>query len=262
MDRVGYLIANDRKVCSQPVCYFSFFTLSFSNRFSVLSYYHFFRLIIRFFAPGVSFFLLLLLSLKGFCQPGAELGVIVGGGYYLGEYNPSDHFSGMQGYLGGFYRYNLNDRFAFRLNAGFSKIDVKDVRLLDNAGEEYAKDFHCSVQDFNGVVEFNFRSFLVRKTNRSSWWSPYIFAGAGILIAEDKSRANIPMGLGIKFNLFGQMSCGIEWSARKTFTDDLDKLSDIWKTGETNFIYNKDWFFVTGITISYRFRKEPPCYQF
>lgn len=202
----------------------------------------------------------LLLSLNGFCQPGAELGVSGGVGYYIGEYNPGRHFDQNQRYLGGFYRYNLNDRFALRLNAGFSKIDIRERPLLPNGESVYPDGFHCTVKDIALWVEFNFRSFWVQKVEESSWWSPYLFAGVGCLGAGDEGSVSIPFGIGVKLNLFRQWSCGIEWSARKLFTDKIDHLYDPWGTGETNFIYNKDCFFVAGITISYRFPSNRECH--
>lgn len=214
----------------------------------------------RFFIFHFSFFILSFLSLDCFCQPGGEVGVMGGAGYYLGEYNPSRHFSHNQSYWGGFYRYNLNDRFAVRLNAGFSKIDIKNHPLLPNGDLAYPDGFHCSVTDLAALVEFNFRSFAVHKVDKSSWWAPYMFTGIGYLGAGSAESVSIPMGVGVKFNLYRQLSCGIEWSARKLFTDKLDGVYDPWGTGETNFIYNKDWFFVAGFTLSYRFPTDPECH--
>ncbi len=224
------------------------------------SYYIFFVFIIRFFTFRFSLFLLLLLSLNGFSQPGAEIGVTGGGGYYLGEYNPAGHFKHLKRYLGGFYRYNLNDRFALRLNAGFSKIGVKAVKW---PGEEsFPTGFESSVLDISGLIEFNFRSFLVPKTEKSSFWSPYIYTGVGFLGAGEEGGVSIPLGIGVKFNLWGNFACGVEWGGRKLFTDKLDGLEDPWKTGESNFIFNKDWFFVAGITLSYRFPMDPECHGY
>ncbi|MFR3331258.1 MAG: hypothetical protein ACLTSL_14100 [Odoribacter splanchnicus] len=89
----------------------------------------------------------MLLSLDGFCQPGGEFGVLGGIGYYMGEYNLNRHFDQNQCYLGGFYRYNLNDRFALRLNAGFSKRDIRKRPLLSNGESVYPAGFHCTVKD-------------------------------------------------------------------------------------------------------------------
>lgn len=225
-----------------------------------LACYCFLAFLTRIYIFSFSLFILLSLSLPGFSQPGAEFGIIGGGSYYLGDYNPSKHFNNTQTYLGGFYRYNFNNRFALRFNAGFSKIDLKNVHLMDNAGKVFPTEFHTSVKDISGIVEFNFRSFMVRKVEHSSWWSPYIFTGIGFVGTNEKGGLSVPLGVGVKFNVYRQISCGIEWSTRKMFTDKLDGLSDPWGTGETNFIYNKDWFFVTGITISYRFPMNPECY--
>lgn len=222
--------------------------------------YCFLVFITRFYASRFILFILLCLSLPGFSQPGAEVGIMAGGGYYLGDFNPSGHFKSTQSYIGGLYRYNLNDRWAIRFNAGFSKIDLKDIRLPDSGVRTFPTEFHTSVRDISGVIEFNFRSFMVRRTKESSLWSPYIFTGVGFLGAGGEGGVNIPLGVGIKFNLVRQLSCGIEWSGRKMFTDKLDGLSDPWETGETNFIYNKDWFVVAAFTLTYRFPVNRECY--
>ena len=160
-------------------------------------YYRLFAFITRFFTFRFSLFLLLLLSLNGFCQPGAEIGVIGGGGYYIGEYNPATPFKAVKSYFGGLYRYNLNDRFALRLNVGFSKIGLQDVEW---PGEEtFPREFSTSVRDICGLVEFNFRSFLVPKTDKSSLWSPYLYTGLGFFTANDEGGIVIPLGVGVKF---------------------------------------------------------------
>ncbi len=202
---------------------------------------------------------LLCLFFKSFAQPGAEIGIMGGVGYYTGEYNIR-HLGHMQCYGGGLYRYNLNDRFAIRLNAGFSKIDISEKFLLSNDEVEYPSGFYTKVRDISALVEFNFRSFMVRKVKESSCYSPYLFLGIGFLGTEDEGSISIPLGIGVKFNLFKQFSCGLEWGARKLFTDKIDKLEDPWKTGETNFLYNKDFFFVLGLTLTYRFPINRECY--
>lgn len=222
----------------------------------------FFVLITRFFTFHFSLFLLLFLSLDGFTQPGAEIGMIGGAGYYLGEYNPSRHFNHMGGYFGGLYRLNLNDRFAVRLNAGFSRIDIRNVVLPDNGGMTYPDGFEAHIRDFGLMAEFNFRSFMVPKVEKSSLWSPYIYAGVGYLTGGGQGGMSIPLGVGIKLNVWGPLSCGVEWGCRKLFTDKLDGLEDPWKTGETNFIFNKDWVFVGGLTLTYRFPIDPVCWGY
>lgn len=215
--------------------------------------------VLRFFSVLSMLLPLLCISLNSFCQPGGELGVMGGTGYYLGEYN-AEHFKYRQSYIAGLYRYNLNDRFALRFQFGFSKAEVRNVRLLPDGETVYPDGFRGNVRDFSVVTEFNFRSFMVRKVEQSSLWSPYILAGGGFLKCGETGCFSIPVGVGVKFNLYRQLSCGIEWSARKLFTDKADGLGDPWGTGETNFIFNKDWFFVAGITLTYRFPMNLECF--
>ncbi|MDR1756906.1 MAG: DUF6089 family protein [Culturomica sp.] len=216
----------------------------------------------RFFTFWLSLFPLLLLSLNGFSQPGAEIGIMAGQGYYIGEYNPASHFNSAKNYGSLLYRYNLNDRFAIRLNVGFSEIEVTDVRLPDDNGALFATGFSTTIRDFSAVAEFNFRSFMAPKHKRSSLLSPYVFVGVGYLGTHTYGGANIPLGAGVKFNIWKSLSGGVEWSMRKLFTDRLDNLEDPWKTGETNFIYNKDTFFVAGVTLTYRFPIDPVCWGY
>lgn len=201
----------------------------------------------------------LLLSLNGFSQPNGEIGLIGGGAYYLGEYNPNKHFEGVQSYYGGFYRYNLNDRFALRLNFGISRTDVTNNHFLDENGVAYPARFKSSLRDVMGVVEVNFRSFMVPKVDKSSLWAPYLFTGVGFAGSDEDGGVAIPLGLGVKFNLYRQVSVGIEWSARKLFTDKLDGISDQWGIEESNLFFSKDWVFVAGLTVSYRFPYSPEC---
>ena len=77
--------------------------------------------------------------------------------------------------------------------------------------------------------------------------------------ANDEGGIVIPLGVGVKFNLYGNLSCGVEWGGRKLFTDKIDGLEDAWETGETNFFFNKDWFFVSGVTLTYRFPMNMEC---
>lgn len=211
----------------------------------------------------VPFFFLLFFCIRpAFAQPGGEAGIVAGGAYYLGEYNPSRHFKNVGIYYGGFYRYNLNDRFAFRGTFGLSKLEYTNEYLLGIGATNYPKSFTATIKDITATVEFNFRSFMMPKTERSSLWSPYVFTGIGFLAAKDGGTLAIPFGGGVKFNLFRHIGLGVEWSARKTFSDKIDGLEDPWKTGEKNMVYSKDWVFVTGVTLSYRFPYDPECYGY
>ncbi|MDR0982024.1 MAG: porin family protein [Culturomica sp.] len=211
-----------------------------------------------FYKKIVIFIFLLFLSLGAYSQPGAEIGVIAGGSYYIGEYN-TNHFKNMTSFKGGFYRINFNNRYALRMTCISGDIDIKDKKW--STPDPLPTSFSTDVLEVSGVVEFNFRSFLVPKTKKSSLYSPYIFVGAGMLSANDKMNAVIPFGVGVKVNIWRQLSAGVEWNGRKMFTDRLDLLEDVWQTGETNF-FNKDWFFTFGCTLSYRFPIPDNCNWF
>ena len=58
----------------------------------------------------------------------------------------------------------------------------------------------------------------------------------GYLGAGDESSVSIPWGIGVKFNLYRQWSCGGEWSTRKLFTDKIDQVYDLRGAEETDFV--------------------------
>ena len=78
-------------------------------------------------------------------------------------------------------------------------------------GEEtFPREFSTSVRDICGLVEFNFRSFLVPKTDKSSLWSPYLYTGLGFFTANDEGGIVIPLGVGVKFNYMA--ICLVGWN--------------------------------------------------
>ena len=113
------------------------------------------------------------------------------------------------------------------------------------------------------------RNALRRKT------TPYVFSGLSYFIYDELFVLNgetrkdhregslaIPMIVGIKSNLIKNFVIGVEVGARYTFTDNLDgsnpkneNLASL-KFGNIN---SNDWYFFSGITITYTFG-EKPCY--
>ena len=60
-----------------------------------------------------------------------DVGLLIGGAYYLGELNPSKHFYMMQPALGLFYRYNQNYRFSYLVGMNFGSIMGDDSQSDD-----------------------------------------------------------------------------------------------------------------------------------
>jgi len=65
-----------------------------------------------------------------------------------------------------------------------------------------------------------------------------------------------PFGIGVKVSPLRRFGLGLFWGARKTFTDELDKVVSI------NYqSYNNDWYIFYGLNITFAFRlgKDTSC---
>jgi hypothetical protein len=117
--------------------------------------------------------------------------------------------------------------------------------------------------------DFNLHEALKRKT------TPYVFSGLSYFIYDELFVLNgetrkdysegslaIPMVVGIKSNLIQNFVIGVEVGARYTFTDNLDgsnPKNENLATLKFGNINSNDWYFFSGITITYTFG-EKPCY--
>lgn len=189
----------------------------------------------------------------------SELGVMVGGSYYIGDLNRYYHFNNTHLAGGVLYRYNIHSRMAFRANVMYAKVSANDA---ENDREELMRDRNLNFNSmlFEGAagVEFYYvpfhigrrskRSNLSSKNNSTAYLLAQIGAfrmnpktdydgnsyelqplgteGQGTSLTERKHYSLIqicvPLGVGIKFAMGSWGSMNIEFTARKTFTDYLD----------------------------------------
>jgi len=64
-----------------------------------------------------------------------ELGVLLGGSYYIGDINTTAHFKNSHPALGVFFRYTPNYRYAFRFGVNYGKISGSDSQS-SNANQQ------------------------------------------------------------------------------------------------------------------------------
>lgn len=192
-------------------------------------------------------------------QTNAEIGVVGGAAYYLGDINPSKHLYNSSSLFGAIYKKNFTERYALRINALFTELEGKDSDFSNEVQLDRDHSFKTKLMDIAAGFEFNFNPFWLPAKSRTYKWTPYVHAGLGYTVANSDSGLNIPFGAGIKFLLKGNIVCGMEWCFRKTFTDKLDYLSDPWKSGGSNIVINNDWYSYVGITITYRFPADRAC---
>ncbi len=183
-----------------------------------------------------------------------DIGVFLGGSYYIGDLNSFRHFFMTQPAVGVFYRYNHNYRLAFRGGFNFGNIQGDDSQTDNPDQLERNLNFKTRLEELYVQAEFNFWEYKVGHTDYI--FAPYIFLGvAGFhfnpmanlgnqwvelrpLSTEGQKTSqnptvkpyklyqiSVPFGIGFKLSFSKQITLGFEWGPRKTFTDYLDDVS-------------------------------------
>lgn len=214
----------------------------------------------------------------------SEIGLGVGGANYKGELAPNYRFLNNQPAFTVFYRRDISRPITLRGGLMFSHRIVDDNTFSDAAYDlplpNYRQaELRLSLAELSAVAEYNFLDYYdMRQRPRLS---PYFFAGVAALVYNKKLNTDnpgleealdepfdtdltmaIPFGVGLKYALSKHWNLGLEFGARKLFTDDLDFLSE----GDDKRVanpYDKDWYFYNGVSISYTFYRVncPPKYR-
>ncbi|NUM49831.1 MAG: hypothetical protein HUU48_01830 [Flavobacteriales bacterium] len=208
----------------------------------------------------------------------SELGLFLGTSYYIGELNPTKHFN--QCYLpaaGFVYRKNLSKRYSLKTTLLYGKLKASDysTQIAFNSFRNYAMS--GPIYEASGQLEFNFLEYQIGIKEKNH--TPYVFIGVSAFLSKidlyyngnnkektifnsenvtDSWMSNvvIPFGIGYKFNLGGSFGASIEWGMRKTYTDELDRLENVYAIGyQKGNAKNYDWYNFSGIIITYKFRK-------
>jgi hypothetical protein len=164
-----------------------------------------------------------------------------------------------------FARHNVNNILSFRYSLAFGTIFADDSRRNDAFANVRDRSFRTRIGELSAQAEYNFFNYRSEHSRRA--WSPYLFGGVALFRfwpVENQDpdyrtlQIGLPFGVGIKYVLGGQWNLGLEFGARKTFTDYLDdlggplNLSNRFQNGNPN---DRDMYFFTGLTISYTFYK-------
>lgn len=183
-----------------------------------------------------------------------ELGVFLGGSYYIGDLNPIRHFDQFTKPAGGLVcRYNFNPRLAARANFLLGRVEAHDEFSPFTGQQQRNLSFQSSITEFSTQLEFNFLNYEIG--DEKAKFSPYLFGGIAGFSFEPEGQyydewvslkplategqglpgstaksyklfqISLPFGVGVKINVAKNMSLGLEWGMRKTFTDYLDDVS-------------------------------------
>lgn len=180
----------------------------------------------------------------------SELGVMLGGGYYIGDLNKFGHFKGTQPAASLFYRYNIHSRLAFRTNFTYGNVVGDDAWAKDATLKNRNLNFRSEIFEVAAGVEFHYMPFQLGSQKYRG--TAYLLAQLAIFKMNPKTHYNgewvylqqvgtegqgtslnakghyglfqmsIPLGFGFKLSLGKRASIGIEYGIRKTFTDYLD----------------------------------------
>lgn len=202
----------------------------------------------------------------------SEIGIQGGTAYYLGELNPGAQVTNkVNPAIGVFFRKNTSKRYALRFGANYAKIGASD-QLTSTEWSSYRQiSFSTNLLEAYGLLEFNFLPYQINNYTTNSL-TPYVFIGiAGFMVNPDIDNEgalaasaggsiiapSIPFGLGFKFNLSGNWGIAIEWGMRKTYTDEIDGLSERYLTGyQLSNSQSNDWYSILGISLSYKILTE------
>lgn len=199
------------------------------------------------------FIVLFLLTAFGTAQAQRnEIGITLGGSYYLGDLNPSKQFMLTKPAGGLVYRYFFNPRWALKFEGIYGKLEGSDAKSKFN--EQRNLSFKSNFTEISSQIELNFLPYVTG--DDKEYFTPYIFAGLSVFSFNPKAEYNgtwyelqplgtegqgasaypdrkpysltklsIPFGFGFKYSV-GKVFCfGAEWGIRKTTTDYLDDVS-------------------------------------
>jgi hypothetical protein len=177
----------------------------------------------------------------------AEVGLLGGLSYYLGDLNPGIHFLGSRPAYGALARVNLDNRWVVRGSFMRGRVTGDDGK--GNTNDIRGLKFESKLTDISLGMEFNFFDYVTG--SRKNLLSPFIFGGIGMVIFDPKADGvdlrslgtegqnigfdgrkpysrmafTIPFGIGFKYSLNRRICFSGEWGLRKTFTDYLDDVS-------------------------------------
>jgi len=192
-----------------------------------------------------------------------EFGVTAGVSQYFGDLNPNYHFNTPKLAVGLFFRKQITDYIAVRIQGQYSQLGYSDVYNTQNAVFLRRNlSFNTNIWELGFQGDFNFLRFIPGDGDHRSTpyltigfgmfsFDPYAYLGGQKYYLRDlgtegqavgyngrKPYSNIaaffPLGLGYKYNLNPRMNIGFEIVYNFTTTDYIDDVSTTY-AGINNF---------------------------
>lgn len=226
----------------------------------------------------------IILSVSGFSQVTADIGVWGGGSGYAGDIENSNLSPNTLPMFGAYYRYNFHQRISARLMFLTGKV------AFGGEFQNYPWEFEKGVQDLTLQGEVNYLKYMLG--NKKASFTSYVTGGVGVMYysytrqpeliglfnpSHNKGEAEgdesvmtmtLPFGMGFKFNIGKRLGLGMEYQVRKIFDDRLDDLDDplahFNQLGDevtySDFVHNNDWTGFLGVHLTYKiYLGSKPC---
>jgi hypothetical protein len=194
-------------------------------------------------------FIFVIVAEKLFAQPEAivhegELGASAGFAHYFGDINPNIGLQATKWSYGLFYRKQYGDYISLRLHGQAAHVGYSDYRNSDPELKRRNLSFASDIYSLSLRGDFNF--FKFKPGFRNYRFTPFVSIGAGAfwfepytyLIPANKpirlprqrtenesygpSAFIVPVGIGVKYNIYKNINIGFELTHYYTDTDFLD----------------------------------------
>lgn len=179
---------------------------------------------------------------------GVQLGILS----YTGDLNSGLNMRFKGPAVGAFYRHNFrNNITVFRLNVLAGQLSGNESASGNSLPVAQDRSFSTTITEISGVFEYNFFDYRSRETHQRYPICPYLFGGLGlgtVFLNDSPAFVNIPIGAGVKFRVGDKLNLGVEFGARKSFTDKIDGVDN---DTDLNSSSKQDWYYFTGLSFSY-----------
>lgn len=200
-----------------------------------------------------------------------EIGVSLGGTNYVGDIGSTKYINPNQLAGNVFFKYNYNPRIVFRSTLSYLPIKGDDAEADTDLRRNRGLNFTNTITELAIGMEYNFYEYDISSKEKS--WTPYILMElaafnysyvksqdeeTGENILGKRTSLAIPMGVGFKSKLSGNLAFSIETKFRYTFKDNLDYSTDKMPSLDFGGTGN-DWYMFSGLSLIYTFGR-PACY--
>ena len=215
---------------------------------------------------GLVTLLMLCATLTASAQQDDEYLMEIGGGVgmvsYQGDFN-GKITSGMQPAGAIVWRRLLNPYMGFRVTGMMGKLKGDATRVETYYPDETTRaySFDRSLTDVSVTYEYNFWPYGTGRDYRGAKrLTPFVFGGIGATYVSGGEKkvftANVPIGLGINYQLKERLNVGLEWSMHFSLSDELDGIADPYGIKSSGAFKNTDCYSGLMLTLTYSFKSK------